>query len=59
MRALDMIVAKCRAAQVGTVQELPLPLGDLVGVDVEPLSDHDEGLLAFDGLQGHLGLEHR
>jgi hypothetical protein len=41
----------------GMVQELALPLGDLVGVHVEALSDHDQRLFTLDGFQSHLALK--
>ena len=53
---LDLILAE---DGWGSVQELALPLGDLVGMNVEALGDHDDGLLAIDGFQSHLGLEGR
>jgi len=42
-----------------SLQELPFPLRDLVGMDVVALGGLDEGLFALDGFQGHLGLERR
>ena len=39
------------------LQELGLPLRDLVGVDVELLRELGKGSIPFQGGQGHLGLE--
>jgi hypothetical protein len=37
------------------IQEPALPLGDLIGMNIEPLGDYDEGLFTFDGFQSRLG----
>ena len=41
----------------GPLQELTLPLGDLVRVDVELLREFGQGLVSLQGRQGYLGLE--
>src|SRR5215212_11674478 len=43
----------------GSVEELGLPLGDLVRVHSKLLGQLREGLLAFHGGQGHFGLKSR
>src|SRR5919112_2546433 len=42
-----------------SVEELRLPLGDLVGMHIELLRQLGQGLLAFKSGQGHFGLESR
>src|ERR687898_32109 len=42
-----------------SVEELRLPLGDLVGMHIKLLRQLGQGLLAFHGGQGHFGLESR
>src|SRR5215218_10195671 len=41
------------------VEELGLPLGDLVGMHIELLGQFGQGLLALHSGQGHFGLESR
>src|SRR5215211_5369571 len=42
-----------------SVEELRLPLGDLVGMHIKLLRQLGQGLLAFKSGQGHFGLESR
>jgi hypothetical protein len=42
-----------------SVEDLRLSLGDLVGMDIEPLHQVGKGLLAFHSSKGHFGLEGR
>src|SRR5215208_2661392 len=55
----------CRCGLLGPehvgspVEELGLPLGDLVGMHIELLRQLGQGLLALHGGQGHFGLESR
>src|SRR4051794_27926020 len=54
------VAATLRAKQSGCpVEKLRLPLGDLVGVNVELLCQLGQRLLALDGGQSHLRLESR
>lgn len=43
----------------GALQQLGLPLGDLVGMDIMLLGQFGQGLLATEGGQRHFGLERR
>ena len=57
----------CRSVTIGAavrskhpgcpVEQLPLPLGDLVGMNVELLSQLGQRLVASDGRQSHLRFE--
>src|SRR5919107_3035551 len=54
------VAAALRAKQPGCpVEQLRLPLGDLVGVNVELLCQLGQRLVASDGGQSHLRLEGR
>src|SRR4051794_4230234 len=55
-----IVAATLRAKQPGCpVEQLRLPLGDLVGMNVELLCQLGQRLLALDGGQSHLRLESR
>ena len=64
MQRLDIgtvlaLLGRSREDFRGAVQQLGLPLRDLVRMHIEPLRQLGQGLVAPDGGNGHLGLERR